>query len=529
MGSLLRRPGGRLVIQWVDGAGEKRQRTVRRRRADGTPLSPGALEREARRLMAELEDLADRQRDGRAPRLQSLSGVTFADLRAFWESTRGASCRSRTFIAFVNPHVAELDPRPVADVTTAVVDQLLTARASRLSPKSVMHIRGHLSSIFEAARVKGGPWEGRENPVTASRRFKPAETAVHLVTPSEWPQLAPELPEAWRGHVAVAFFTGLRRGDIFGLRKADVDLGRGVITAAISKSRKWRILPIPEPLRPYLEAAMQTPGAALFEWERERELPQLAAMLQRACRRAGLVTGWQWRCRRRKRCGWMEEHSGPDAPETCPSCGHPSVYARGVARRVRFHDLRHSFGTAVVAEGGTGAGQALLAHSDPRMTQRYTHLADGFLGGVVARAFEGARAADPTAEGCKRLQAVGGASEGRAPDALAQGEQREALPGFEPARGSSSGVAYGRNPSPVVGSGGVESHAVERPGPSIAPRPPQEAAPGLQLLPVPVGLFTRAAALVAKRAAKGGATTAELEAIIARGTAQAARLAEAAG
>ncbi|HZY04446.1 MAG TPA: hypothetical protein VFF02_13200 [Anaeromyxobacteraceae bacterium] len=54
---------------------------------------------------------------------------------------------------------------------------------------------------------------------------------------------------------------------------------------------------------------------------------------------------------------------------------------------------RHSFGTAVVAAGGTGAGQALLARSDPRMTQRYTHLADTFLEKVVAKAFEGVRAA----------------------------------------------------------------------------------------------------------------------------------------
>ena len=70
-----------------------------------------------------------------------------------------------------------------------------------------------------------------------------------------------------------------------------------------------------------------------------------------------------------------------------------------------FHGLRHSFGTAVVAAGGTGAGQALLAHSDPRMTQRYTHLADGLLGSVVARAFEAARRAAPglrnSAEGVK--------------------------------------------------------------------------------------------------------------------------------
>lgn len=57
--------------------------------------------------------------------------------------------------------------------------------------------------------------------------------------------------------------------------------------------------------------------------------------------------------------------------------------------------LRHSFGTAVVAAGGTGAGQALLAHSDPRMTHRYTHLADAYLGAVLAKAFQQAARAAP--------------------------------------------------------------------------------------------------------------------------------------
>ncbi len=105
----------------------------------------------------------------------------------------------------------------------------------------------------------------------------------------------------------------------------------------------------------------------------------------------------------------------------------------------------------------------------------------------------------------------------------------EALPGFEPAAAASPSGAQGRKASPAVGPGGMPRRGVDHPGRSVAPEATQEAAPGLQLLPLPAELFTRAAALVAKRAAKGGATTAELEAIIARGTAQAARLAAAPG
>jgi hypothetical protein len=52
------------------------------------------------------------------------------------------------------------------------------------------------------------------------------------------------------------------------------------------------------------------------------------------------------------------------------------------------------------------------------------------------------------------------------------------------------------------------------------------AAPGLQDLPaVPIDLFTRAAAIVAKRAARGGASSSDVEAVLARGLAQARALA----
>lgn len=428
MGTILVR-GGRIVIQWVDGAGGKRQRTVKAARADGSALSPAARTREARRLLAELEDLAGRQRLGLAPRPLSSASLTFGDLHRHWEDTRGKALRSRRFLAFVRPHVAELFPRPVMDVTTAAIDRLLAAKVGRLGPKSLMHVRGHLHAVYEAARVQGGPWEGRENPVTAARKFKVAEKATEIVTPAEWPLLAGEVPERWRGVVAVAFFTGLRRGDVFALRKADVDLERGVLLATISKAAKHRVLPIADELRPYLEEALATPGPGLFAWPKGKRLPNLVKMLRRACGRAGLATGYEIRCRRRARCGWTEQRAAPEVPEACPRCGRDTVYARPIPRRVRFHDLRHSFGTAVVAAGGTGAGQALLTHSDPRMTARYTHLAEGLLAGVVARAFLGAKAAPV-------LHGPGGGGSGRHGALLAQPLQRVGPPGVEPGRRS---------------------------------------------------------------------------------------------
>ncbi|MFY3742449.1 hypothetical protein ACOQFB_00955 [Anaeromyxobacter sp. Red801] len=84
---------------------------------------------------------------------------------------------------------------------------------------------------------------------------------------------------------------------------------------------------------------------------------------------------------------------------------------------------------------------------------------------------------------------------------------RDAFTGAHPA-----GFTDGGSGPPLYRDGSDASDATLR------------AAPGLQLPPIPVDLFTRAAAICARRAAVGGATVDELEALIARGAAQAARL-----
>ena len=65
----------------------------------------------------------------------------------------------------------------------------------------------------------------------------------------------------------------------------------------------------------------------------------------------------------------------PALPEACPSCGKPSLWAKPVPRHVRFHDTRHSGGTAVVRSAGMAIAQKFLRHSDVRLTiHTYGHL-----------------------------------------------------------------------------------------------------------------------------------------------------------
>ena len=59
---------------------------------------------------------------------------------------------------------------------------------------------------------------------------------------------------------------------------------------------------------------------------------------------------------------------------------HWRVCTKANLRKLRIHDLRHTFASHYVMNGGSLHDlQALLGHSSPVMTQRYAHLAPGYL------------------------------------------------------------------------------------------------------------------------------------------------------
>src|SRR5512143_4007337 len=94
---------------------------------------------------------------------------------------------------------------------------------------------------------------------------------------------------------------------------------------------------------------------------------RLGKMLRRAIGRAGLVVGYEHRCRA-WHCGWRER--SPDAAPTreCPKCHRRTTWAKAIPRHVRFHDTRHSFGTQIVRQAGLAVAQLALRHSDSRLT-----------------------------------------------------------------------------------------------------------------------------------------------------------------
>src|SRR2546430_6846222 len=129
----------------------------------------------------------------------------------------------------------------------------------------------------------------------------------------EVPLLLAAVPDAWRAVFAAALYTGLRKGELFGLRTSDVDLDHRTITVRRSYDRETTkgghadAIPIAEVLVPFLEEALASSSSELVFPAHDGRMRSPEAdpqkVLRTALARAGLVDYWFHTCPRCKRRG----------------------------------------------------------------------------------------------------------------------------------------------------------------------------------------------------------------------------------
>jgi integrase len=143
--------------------------------------------------------------------------------------------------------------------------------------------------------------------------------------------------------VEVALLTGMRRGELLGLKWEQIR--NGFIYLTETKSGKARQIPINDRLAEVLKEVRrekQLKSPYVFCDSQGRRFYEVKRSFASACRRAGL-------------------------------------------ENFRFHDLRHTFASHLVMKGvGLKAVQELLGHADIKMTLRYSHLSQAHLKEAVA-------------------------------------------------------------------------------------------------------------------------------------------------
>jgi integrase len=228
----------------------------------------------------------------------------------------------------------------LSEITLARTEQYKAQRLTLVDPATVNKELNCLKALLNKAVA----WKHlKTHPLAGMRLLKEPPGRLRYLTPEEKDRLldACAEPPYLQPIVELAIHTGMRRGNIVKLRWPDIDLKRRMILLSKTKNNERHAIPMNETVAAVLHATPHHLGSDLLFPGVNGNMVTMA--FQRACRRAGLTD-------------------------------------------LRFHDLRHTFGSHLAMEGfNLRTIQQLLGHKDLRMTMRYAHLSAEHLQQAVNR------------------------------------------------------------------------------------------------------------------------------------------------
>lgn len=296
-----------------------------------------------------LRSLLDQARRGTLPGLVQ-TGATFADAAAEYlrYSEHDRSCKPSTLRDYRSTLGAHLLPAfgetPLEDVTAASIDRWrasLTGLSPRTKNKLLVVMHGVMRRAAHVWGLSGNPVAGVEKQRTRSTGD------LEVFSPEEVMALVRAAASAQDGAIFLtAAFTGLRRGELLALRWRDVDFAGSVIRVRGS----------------YAAGALTSPTSG-----KVRSVP-MAPDVARALAELG------------QRVDWTGEddlvfpgEGGDYLAGSALRRRYASALKRAGLRQLRFHDLRHTFGTRMIAQADIRRVQEWMGHADVQTTMRYLH------------------------------------------------------------------------------------------------------------------------------------------------------------
>lgn len=328
---------------------------------DGTRRSVyGTSEKDVKGKMKKLMEKAGKGIDVRGER-QTLA--TF--LRSWLDDVAADKVRPSTLVSYrhyVERHIIPgLGDAAIGDLTVQDVQRFLNARhKAGLSPRTVQYIR----AILRSALAEAVAWSLVERNVAAiAKPPRQQHKEVTALSSAEARQLMAFTREHRLGNLfAIALFTGMRQGELLGLRWPDLDLDAGSLTvrqAAQKIGGEWKMV---EPKSATSRRTIKLPAGAVAALRDQKE--RVKAMRREA---GELWVEWG-----------LVFPSQIGSPLDGPSVTHAlqrQLEAAGLPK-VRFHDLRHTCATMLL-EQSVPARVVMdqLGHSQISLTlNTYSHV-----------------------------------------------------------------------------------------------------------------------------------------------------------
>jgi integrase len=277
------------------------------------------------------------------------TGATFADAAAEWlryvEEDR--ACKPTTMrdyrIAVRSHFLPVFGERRIEDITARDIERWRASLTSSARTKNKLLTQ--LNGIFKRARkVYGLP----RNPASDVEKLRePRYTDLEVFSPEEvWALVRSAASEQDAAIFLTAAFTGLRMGELLALRWRDVDFAGRVVRVRAS----------------YSDGALTTPKSG-----KVRSVPlgaDVAAALAR------LADGSRWS---QDADLVFASDLGGFIDGSALRRRYKAALRRAGLRPLRFHDLRHTFGTAMIARADIIRVKEWMGHANVQTTMRYLH------------------------------------------------------------------------------------------------------------------------------------------------------------
>ncbi|WP_324716435.1 site-specific integrase [Carboxydochorda subterranea] len=327
-----------------------------------------ANEKEAKRLEAQLREELRRQEYVPPTRL------TVAGFLDEWlEKSAKPSVKRRTYERYkqlvekhLKPHLGalrleKLEPRHV--------DGMLADLSGKIADRTRLHVYRCLHRAMEVAvrwRLVG------RNVCDAVEPPKADDPEMVVLSAEEIDRLLQAAKEHHYHGTAdsrfyclylAAVFTGMREGELFGLRWEDLDLEEGIahVRQTVEQGGKHPVFGTPKNRKPRAVPLPPEVTDALKAWKVEQEIER--AFYAQGYRDFGLV--------------FTRPNGEPLSPSAFAHGPHQAIVEKAkLPKRLRFHDLRHTFASRALAAGANvRAISEILGHHDPGFTLRvYSHV-----------------------------------------------------------------------------------------------------------------------------------------------------------
>src|SRR5437899_3193428 len=258
-----------------------------------------------------------------------------------------------------------------ADDVVAVAREL---QAEGLSPWTVKRILGALSCVFTFALRRGYVATHPFHRLERDERPRPLRSDQRVLTQTQLARLFAACPRRYQPLLLTGAYTGMRLSEVLALSWDDIDFAAGVVHVRHQLARGRRGVP-PHRIPPKTRASVREIPL----------LPQLAAALREHKRRSDYAARSDYVFATSNGTAFL--HHNVSKRVLRRAAVDAGLDRDG--RRVRFHDLRHTFASHLVIDIRLDVVQVsrILGHARTSMTlDTYTHLFEEARHGADVRA-----------------------------------------------------------------------------------------------------------------------------------------------